>query len=832
MSFFNLKLAISGNRYIDPFIELKKISHIDEKIAKKISGYEFDYETVKKSRISNRNDILKLGRTMNRVNSKDLSSYNKTCMKSIRRYENALKRQLKDILKIIIELKKLIENEYLEIIYDLRSPLKIFEHFIEEIKKNSIGLEVKKKIGKEIEKIFNEIESSYSKLLDYTFQFLENELKYYNSIGINFNKFNNNLETDYAFSTHIKNRTKIKQQINGKTQWIKSQIKRLENSLKELTKKGVLDKKQSQIFLQIINYFREQFQGLIDYCIKRIDISNHMIIEAIVIQKEKYEEIENLKKELKRFYKEFIQEQERILTNISKGNKIFQIKKRIEEFKNYEIKLEQEIKNFEKKFTLIANKLEEKEVECLTVEKNDLNKVKESFPKFKRNFKKSVIILSAFISINATMSFNQTLPLNIKSPKNIEQILVQKSTEIDACAEWVINQYVGMSSLSKNEIADFVGVIGNAWTIMGNIVNRKGRAYYNVFNDINQENFNLLKEEINREFEVLSNQNISEKTIFSTLNKQYSEKILNLYPQQKKINKNEIKIGDIVGLRYNPSNNHVLAFLTHTRNTFNTHVGIVSSIEGGEIIISHNINGTIHHDPIENLIGYNNTSSIVWLARPNLISMIGREILDNNIIQKYERSNIKINDNLLSNQTIKFTIGLNENYSLVSEYYNLSKIEMDKIVKLSFGIFGVESNFGSARSYHMEKFVDTFLRNMMIKLNISRGGVQYKSGLSDKELNDFSINLNDINNYETCAKIVLVYLAKSYSFAKEMGYTGDNLIYITIASYNRGIGVINNRNLKNGLNHFEHTDILGRKTDTRNYERIVLNHMNDINVLH
>jgi len=390
MSFFNLKLAISGSTFIDPFVKSEKISCIDTKISKEVSKFEYDSEEANKLRSNTRNELQKLERVMTRVDSVDLSSYEKTCLKDIRVYEKALRKQVKDILQIILQLKKLIENEYLEIIYDLRNPLRIFEHFVQQIKNITLGLEVKKIVGKEIEKIFAEIEASYSKLIDYTFNFIESEFKYYNSIGLNFKSFNNALETDYAFSTHLKNRSKIKQQINGKTQWIKSQIDRLEEIFKDLSKKGILDKNQSQTFLQSTNYFREQFDGLITFGIKRVDVANHMIIEAIVIQKDKHNELEGLKKELKQFYSEFIQDQEKLQSGTESKWVTEQTKKRMMEFKNYEKEIVKEFSEFEKEFTLLIDKVEKEDIEEQRIEQKELKKIEGFFPKFQRNFKRAV----------------------------------------------------------------------------------------------------------------------------------------------------------------------------------------------------------------------------------------------------------------------------------------------------------------------------------------------------------------------------------------------------------------------------------------------------------
>ena len=406
MALFRFKQEDIGNIPVTQYLNPEKLSNTDKKISSKIQQFEYDYEEVNKSRIAASKDIAKLKRAMEQVKKTDLSilwknkaELEKASMKDVRQFEQCIRKQLKDIQQIILQLKKLIENEYLELMYDVRTPLVTFELFTEQLKKLTLDMELRTNIGAKIERIFKQIEFSYDALLDYTFKFIDNDFKYYNSIGLDFHKFDNNLETELALVTHLKNRTKLKQQINGKTQWIKKQIARLDEIFKALSKKGVLKKIHADEIIKNLNYFAKQFEGLVEFCTQRVDVANHTVIESIVMQISQHEELEALKKELRNFYALFMQLQEEMKKSTDSRWKTDQIEKRMKQFQGYKEEIEGEFADFEKIFELKIDKIEQDDVQKLAMESKEARRAMSYIPKFKKGFRRSVIILMAGLSL-------------------------------------------------------------------------------------------------------------------------------------------------------------------------------------------------------------------------------------------------------------------------------------------------------------------------------------------------------------------------------------------------------------------------------------------------
>lgn len=88
-----------------------------------------------------------------------------------------------------------------------------------------------------------------------------------------------------------------------------------------------------------------------------------------------------------------------------------------------------------------------------------------------------------------------------------------------------------------------------------------------------------------------------------------------------KLDVKKCKKGDVVGLYYPKSSNHLKAAQGSEAGTCNTHVGYIRDVmEDGTPIISHNVHGTVYNQPANELLTTKNPSTcmITWVARPNL----------------------------------------------------------------------------------------------------------------------------------------------------------------------------------------------------------------------
>lgn len=478
IDFLAIKLKLSNTILADKIINSKSISKTEKKISKKIEGLEHDDEEVQTLRQNNRNEIRKLERALNRSENRELESLEKKTMKDIRKYENNMRRQLQDLMQIIKQLKRLIENEDLELIYDVKKPLNIFEEFIKQLKKAVKGIKVDKQTGEQLKNIINNITKTYEELTDHIINFIKGDLEYFQNLGLKFNNIENGTPRDKTLADHLQERGKIKQQINGKTQWIISQIKQLEKILEKPSKnksKNLEEHEKEQEtkieLLKHIDYFRKQFKELTEYCITRADTANHMIAEAILIQKDKYEELAELKSELEKFYEEFLQEQEELSQNTDSNWRSRNADKRVQEFEILKDEVTTKVKKFEDKFDKKIMEAEEKDLEDLKMEKKEIKKQTERLPKFKKKLKR-VAAGAAIIFLGATsISMGMNKPyltttqaaesayrqiVNVTNPKVVKNIIKFLSSreglkEINN-RNMQLNKEINKRELSKEEL--------------------------------------------------------------------------------------------------------------------------------------------------------------------------------------------------------------------------------------------------------------------------------------------------------------------------------------------------------------------------------------------
>lgn len=399
MGLFDLKLMLSSVVPFDTLVASSKVCDTDNKISGLVKDFEYDSEKVRQLRQQNRAEIMKLQRAVTRVAERDTQSSQRETLADIKKYEQSMRKQLYDIVRIIVQLKKLIENEYLEIIYDLRNPLVLFEEFFRQLRTSLKGVSIPSEAKKDIKTILEDVEASYQKLVDHTLQFVENDFKYLSSIGLEFDKFNKTSKADYDLTRHLQERSQLKKQINGKTQWIVQQIRKLEDVFRQLVADKQLDKKVSDVILQNIGYFRKEFEGLVAFCTDRVDVANNMIVEAVTVQKEKYSELLNLKQELESFYVEFLSEQDRVLKEELPKWKTDQVRKRIALFESYQKEVKEELERFEKIFERQVAAVETKDIGNMRIEQKEVRKVAGRIGKLKQRFKKFVIITTIGLSL-------------------------------------------------------------------------------------------------------------------------------------------------------------------------------------------------------------------------------------------------------------------------------------------------------------------------------------------------------------------------------------------------------------------------------------------------
>ncbi|MFC1648128.1 hypothetical protein ACFL1B_01585 [Nanoarchaeota archaeon] len=375
---------------IEPALGTERASAIDKRIALKVEGFEYDAEEVAKQRAQSRSTIDKLQRALKRAENRELPELEHRTVTEMRTFEKATKRQLQDIMKIITWLRDLIEEEYIQIIYDIRQPMVILERFIEELKPLFQKVQFKQETQVYLKDILDSITKEFDNLLDLVTGFLDKTFSIFNKLGVSMEKVSLKARSDYSLAVQLQQRAKLKQQINGKTQWIVSQLARLEAMLRELRDTRKYNTAQINQAIKNIAYFRKQYLELVQMCVTRAEASGHMIAEAITIQKDKLKELDQLKAKLKSFYEEFRKEQEELAEKHGSAHIRTHAGKRVDEFGKYQEEVMQELDEFEKDFDRDMATAKKKDLRQLRQEKRELRVTKRRVSRLRTAVRRTV----------------------------------------------------------------------------------------------------------------------------------------------------------------------------------------------------------------------------------------------------------------------------------------------------------------------------------------------------------------------------------------------------------------------------------------------------------
>jgi hypothetical protein len=421
--------GLSADRRISNIIKSEtELSKSEEKIFGEIDEFEHDEEYVKDLRYKNRNNILKLENALARVDFRNESKLKeefvieeKQTVKEFRVYENNLRRQVYDIKKVIELLKDIVEAEKKEVILDIEAPFDVVRNYFSGLRNVILGRgKFTREEYSKFQELIKDIGISYQNLVNITLKYVDNESKYFGQ--------------EISLSTYFKNRGKLKQQLNGKTQALIAQVERLEKILASYLELKQ-DKEFAEALLGNLAYFRKQFKELVQFCIDRVQISNMIMREAADLQKKKLNEMKSLKENLDGLYKQFLEQQEELMKKQSAYRKE-QTSKRIAEFNDYRNSLNADTRKLD---NLIIS-IEEEDVKELKDE-SDMVSVKKRIVNWNENYKRlaaavAVLIgtsltgpnqltdnIEANISRKSSSSYNSTRTSTLSSPVQISSIV-------------------------------------------------------------------------------------------------------------------------------------------------------------------------------------------------------------------------------------------------------------------------------------------------------------------------------------------------------------------------------------------------------------------------
>lgn len=340
--------------------------------------------------------------------------------------------------------------------------------------------------------------------------------------------------------------------------------------------------------------------------------------------------------------------------------------------------------------------------------------------------------------------------------------------DIDDCAKFVRKRFDQAVGETRRN-----GVNGNAWTMIGNILDHGGQSLYNIYNN------DLMK-------------GAKSPNDVARLTKQLTN--------AKAPDFNQVDVGDVIGI-YIPGSTHMQEAID-TGTTKNTHVGVVVSVENGTPIVEHKVGGKVRRDKIDNLGGAKLGRPIVTaIVRPSISEQVEDSISINN-----KKSDLKIPDKWKNDQLNEYMESLSGMKQVSQSLFKYNN--PDFIEKAAIGILGRETFFMNRKQSDVAKDIKhpgsmimanarKIVHKMSQRESISGDLTKFKFnsipenyrkaiGLVDPE------QLN--NDPSVAARAVYIYLSRAYDFYKryakinpDLGMTEEDIENATIDSYNKGI---------------------------------------------
>ena len=340
--------------------------------------------------------------------------------------------------------------------------------------------------------------------------------------------------------------------------------------------------------------------------------------------------------------------------------------------------------------------------------------------------------------------------------------------DIDDCAKFVRKRFDQAVGETRRN-----GVNGNAWTMIGNILDHGGQSLYNIYNN------DLMKE-------------AKSPNDVARLTKQLTNK--------KAPDFNQVDVGDVIGI-YIPGSTHMQEAID-TGTTKNTHVGVVVSIENGTPIVEHKVAGKVRRDKINNLGGAKLGRPIVTaIVRPSISEQVEDSISINN-----KKSDLKIPDKWKNDQLNEYMESLSGMKQVSQSLFKYNN--PDFIEKAAIGILGRETFFMNRKQSDVAKDIKhpgSMLMANARKIVHKMSQREYISGdLTKFKFNSIPENYRKAiglvdpeqlnNDPSVAARAVYIYLSRAYDFYKRyakinphLGMTEEDIENATIDSYNKGI---------------------------------------------
>lgn len=416
---------------LDEFQESRILTG-ESRLTFKLDALTQDIDRINNLRAQNRNHIRQLRSALERVDARDTLSIERRTLADVRRYERMVRQQADDILQIMRSVRKLVHMEYYEILWDLRRPFTAFSTFLD------IARTALNELGKNpandsssfysMKRILRLIGGEYRSLLEHVLDFLHEDFKYFSSLGIKLSvALPENNPVD--FDEHLASRSKLKQRINGKVGYIISQINLLRGQLGDITSIDEEQQKVVSMLQESFAQFEKQFSGLGQFCIERVDIANHTILDALTIQKNQYERFKSMQIEIR----EFAAVLERDTAKTKTYWKTAQMMKRLELIEKARDDLEFQLNDLEKEFNAELSTIRKKDISFLRKEMADAKKAERKVVFLQKSLVRSVRPVAAALGLVLSCA-------SIPPQASLQTPVWDKTNAIHAPADMVVQE--------------------------------------------------------------------------------------------------------------------------------------------------------------------------------------------------------------------------------------------------------------------------------------------------------------------------------------------------------------------------------------------------------
>lgn len=377
---------------------------------------------------------------------------------------------------------------------------------------------------------------------------------------------------------------------------------------------------------------------------------------------------------------------------------------------------------------------------------------------------------SAFVAsqVDGKYGKNTEEALHIKYNNNSNRV----EEGLDGCAQFVTASY----EANNGEVSQQNGVIGDAWTMPYNIVNKGGKMKYNLYDD---KDFDNIKD-------------------VDTLKRTTIKKA-----KEHKLDYNNVELGDIVGIFMPSSDMHKVALDNGT--TKNTHVGYVVGFDkDGTPLVRHNIHTSYRTDRADKLTGSKSGNPFITVvASPKTSSL---DIPELHFEPK--KSTIKV-DGKVGKDFNKVMDGMEGAVNIFQKMFK--NIDVYDAMEAALAVQQRETNMGNNRASDIAEREGRFSKNNIS--NALRNAYRDYKGLDEttKSSNQMKMKLSSLLPYEQ--KMLGVNSAKDlenpykagvaalYIMCKNMDYFNrlaatypeleinkDDIESLTMLSYNQGMG--------------------------------------------